>query len=99
MTGHISAFPHAWDNRFRDIPRFPATPIIGRYDGDMAELAEMIDRIIDAGPARLTPAPPNRIYLDTIADTGICPHRLPDIVDTTQLALDAWWEQRKAQPW
>ncbi|MBU3748703.1 MAG: DUF222 domain-containing protein, partial [Burkholderiaceae bacterium] len=61
-----------------------------------AELAEMIDRIIDAGPARLTPAPPNRIYLDTIADTGICPPRLPDIVDTTGPALDAWWDRPAA---
>lgn len=92
MSGHISAFPHAWDNKFRDIPRFPATPIIGRYDGDLAELDEMIDRIIEAGPARLRPLPLNQIYRDTIEALGFAPHRLPRIVDNGAAQLAQWYD-------
>jgi hypothetical protein len=46
----ISSEPGPWANRFRDLPRFPTPPgvLAPEFDGDMAELHELRDRIYAA---------------------------------------------------
>lgn len=87
MSDHISAFPSAWVARYAHIPKFPARSIVPEYDGDMALLSELADKIIDLGLTQgftdtdqpgqvMVPPSIDWHYRNVIGETDINPHQL-----------------------
>ena len=75
MDDHISAFPSAWVARYANIPLFPARSVVPEYDGDMAWLKHLADRIIEGGGTAAAPSD-DWHYRNTIGKTDINPHQI-----------------------
>lgn len=72
MKHIISAFTTAWSSRFADLPVFPARSILPADDGDVAELAELADRVFAAKPLHRQLIRAD-VWADTVEATGINP--------------------------
>lgn len=88
----ISAFPTPWSERFADLPIFqPITSVMyPQHDGDMAELAELADRVL-CYPARDVAKLAHRYIYHQIQDrTGIHPKQLLANWDRAAELLRDW---------
>jgi hypothetical protein len=105
----IPAFPQAWADRFHDLAHFP-TPggvLMPEFDGDLAELHELADRVVDRlgqlfGNHSEFSFTFDMIPTDSIGRAlgmahGVLPGlRILGVADLAGKLLDAWRDSRAA---
>ena len=75
-TGHISAFPGAWVNKFADLQVIPGRSILEPMDGDIAWLVHLVEQTFELRPARLASIPRDFIWRQTIDALGFNPDHI-----------------------
>lgn len=83
-------FVAAWHAKFADLPTFPARSVLPPMDGDIAWLHDLRQALRNHRERwRLSPLPPDHLFVETIAATGIMPLAM-DFPDPAGKLLEAW---------